>query len=134
MLKQHQKRFITCSVPCVDGLLEMLVCRISLWVCSSLGKGFSYLKLYKTIYSYFNPLCLATGGWPEQENPHIGRINALIEYNKILAYIEKHQLEKKKFLPKRPFMQMVWFKNRLSVRTISFNYIFNLYFLILGSV
>ncbi|XP_033325573.2 dynactin subunit 4 isoform X1 [Megalopta genalis] len=37
---------------------------------------------------------IATGGWPEQENPHVGRINTLIEYHKILASIEKLEWEK----------------------------------------
>ncbi|XP_031845474.1 dynactin subunit 4 [Nomia melanderi] len=46
---------------------------------------------------------VATGGWPEQENPHISRINALIDYHKILASIEKQQCEKK-FRPKRPYV------------------------------
>lgn len=52
----------------------------------------------------------ATGGWPEQENPHTSRINALIDYHKILASIEKQRSEKKKFRPKRPYMQMAMFR------------------------
>ncbi|XP_078036782.1 dynactin subunit 4 [Augochlora pura] len=46
---------------------------------------------------------VATGGWPEQENPHAGRINALIDYHKILASIEKQEWEKK-IRPKCPSM------------------------------
>lgn len=53
---------------------------------------------------------VATGGWPEQENPHMSRINALIDYHKILASIEKQQCETKKFGPKRPFMQTSMFR------------------------
>lgn len=56
-------------------------------------------------YLYF--LFIATGGWPEQENPHTTRINALIDYHKILASIEKQQCERKKFHPKRSFMPAV---------------------------
>lgn len=72
----------------------------------------------KKVYYLFCSLCrwssrdagipdrsVATGGWPEQENPHIGRVNALIDYHKILASIEKQQCERKKFQPKRTFMQ-----------------------------
>ena len=51
-------------------------------------------------------LFVATGGWPEQENPYMTRINTLIDYHKILASIEKQQIEKK-FRPKCPYMQMV---------------------------
>lgn len=51
----------------------------------------------------------ATGGWPEQENPHTTRINTLIDYHKILASIEKQQCERKKFHPKRSFMPTVSF-------------------------
>ncbi|XP_020287273.1 dynactin subunit 4 isoform X2 [Pseudomyrmex gracilis] len=71
----------------------------------------------KKVYYLFCSLCrwssrdagipdqsVATGGWPEQENPHTTRINTLIDYHKILASIEKQQCEKKKFHPKRPFM------------------------------
>ncbi|EFN61229.1 Dynactin subunit 4 [Camponotus floridanus] len=71
----------------------------------------------KKVYYLFCSLCrwssrdagipdqsVATGGWPEQENPHTTRINALIDYHKILASIEKQQCERKKFHPKRPFM------------------------------
>ncbi|XP_076654804.1 dynactin subunit 4 [Halictus rubicundus] len=46
---------------------------------------------------------VATGGWPEQENPDVGRINALIDYHKILASIEKQQCEKK-FRSKCPYV------------------------------
>ncbi|CAL7934456.1 unnamed protein product [Xylocopa violacea] len=53
---------------------------------------------------------VATGGWPEQENPHTSRINALIDYHKILASIEKQQCEKKKFRPKRPYMPIAMFR------------------------
>lgn len=56
---------------------------------------------------YLEFLLIATGGWPEQENPHTTRINALIDYHKILASIEKQQCERKKFHPKRPFMPAV---------------------------
>ncbi|XP_053978943.1 dynactin subunit 4 [Hylaeus anthracinus] len=72
----------------------------------------------KKVYYLFCSLCrwtsrdagipdqsVATGGWPEQENPHTNRINALIDYHKILARVEKQQCEKK-FRPKRPYMQM----------------------------
>ncbi|XP_012276685.1 dynactin subunit 4 [Orussus abietinus] len=48
---------------------------------------------------------VATGGWPEQENPHTIRISALIEYHKILVSKEKQQRERKKFRAKRPFAQ-----------------------------
>ncbi|KAM0731702.1 Dynactin subunit 4 [Formica fusca] len=71
----------------------------------------------KKVYYLFCSLCrwssrdagipdqsVATGGWPEQENPHTTRINALIDYHKILASIEKQQCERKKFHPKRSFM------------------------------
>ncbi|XP_043579699.1 dynactin subunit 4 isoform X1 [Bombus pyrosoma] len=53
---------------------------------------------------------VATGGWPEQENPHMNRINTLIDYHKILASIEKQQSEKKKFRPKHPYMQIAMFR------------------------
>ncbi|XP_011695982.1 PREDICTED: dynactin subunit 4 isoform X1 [Wasmannia auropunctata] len=71
----------------------------------------------KKVYYLFCSLCrwssrdagipdqsVATGGWPEQENPHVTRINALIDYHKVLASIEKQQCERKKFHPKRSFM------------------------------
>lgn len=71
----------------------------------------------KKVYYLFCSLCrwssrdagipdqsVATGGWPEQENPHTTRIHALIDYHKILASIEKQQCERKKFHPKRSFM------------------------------
>lgn len=48
---------------------------------------------------------MASGRWPEQENPHTRRINALIDYHKILTSIEKRQRERKKFQPKRSFTQ-----------------------------
>ncbi|XP_046487628.1 dynactin subunit 4 [Neodiprion pinetum] len=48
---------------------------------------------------------VATGGWPEQENPHSARIVALLEYHKILASRERQQSERKKFHPKRTYMQ-----------------------------
>jgi len=54
-----------------------------------------------------NFLPVATGGWPEQENPHAMRINALIDYHKVLASIEKQQCERKKYHPKRSFMPAV---------------------------
>ncbi|KZC03974.1 PREDICTED: dynactin subunit 4 [Dufourea novaeangliae] len=50
---------------------------------------------------------VATGGWPEQENPHISRISALIDYHRILASIEKQQCEKK-FRAKRPYMHAMF--------------------------
>ncbi|XP_043264754.1 dynactin subunit 4 [Colletes gigas] len=75
----------------------------------------------KKVYYLFCSLCrwtsrdagipdqsVATGGWPEQENPHTSRINALIDYHKILASIEKQQSEKKN-RPTRPFMPMAMF-------------------------
>ncbi|KAG5339367.1 DCTN4 protein, partial [Acromyrmex heyeri] len=71
----------------------------------------------KKVYYLFCSLCrwssrdagipdqsVATGGWPEQENPHVTRINALIDYHKVLASIEKQQCERKKIHPKRSFM------------------------------
>ncbi|XP_018356233.1 PREDICTED: dynactin subunit 4 isoform X1 [Trachymyrmex septentrionalis] len=71
----------------------------------------------KKVYYLFCSLCrwssrdagipdqsVATGGWPEQENPHVMRINALIDYHKVLASIEKQQCERKKIHPKRSFM------------------------------
>lgn len=76
----------------------------------------------KKVYYLFCSLCrwssrdagipdqsVATGGWPEQENPHTTRINALIDYHKILASIEKQQCERKKFRPKRSFMPAVMY-------------------------
>lgn len=109
--------------PCCFHTLSTRAGHIPLRVAPSEGEDSKDVKTTpKKVYYLFCSLCrwtsrdagmpdqsVATGGWPEQENPHIGRINALIEYNKILAYIEKHQLEKKKFLPKRPFMQMALF-------------------------
>ncbi|XP_076628370.1 dynactin subunit 4 isoform X2 [Colletes latitarsis] len=75
----------------------------------------------KKVYYLFCSLCrwtsrdagipdqsVATGGWPEQENPHMSRINALIDYHKILASIEKQQSERK-YRPIRPFMSMAMF-------------------------
>lgn len=57
-------------------------------------------------HTYF--VCfIATGGWPEQENPHATRIGALLEYHKILASRERQQCERKKFHPKRTYMQFV---------------------------
>lgn len=65
----------------------------------------NYVKHLKNcIFNFF--LLIATGGWPEQENPHTTRINALIDYHKILASIEKQQCERKKF-PKRSFIPAV---------------------------
>lgn len=71
----------------------------------------------KKVYYLFCSLCrwssrdagipdqsVATGAWPEQENPHTMRINILIDYHKVLASIEKQQCERKKFQPKRSFM------------------------------
>ncbi|XP_063977538.1 dynactin subunit 4 [Diachasmimorpha longicaudata] len=48
---------------------------------------------------------VATGGWPEQENPHATRITALIDFHKILASRERQQHEKKKLDPKRVCLQ-----------------------------
>ncbi|XP_017765822.1 PREDICTED: dynactin subunit 4 [Eufriesea mexicana] len=48
----------------------------------------------------------ATGCWPKQENPHISRINALIEYHRVLGFIEKHQCEKE-FQSKRHYMKII---------------------------
>lgn len=76
----------------------------------------------KKVYYLFCSLCrwcsrdagipdrsVATGDWPEQENPHLSRINSLIEYHKIRASIEKQQREKKKFPQKRSFMQIAMY-------------------------
>lgn len=73
----------------------------------------------KKVYYLFCSLCrwssrdagipdqlFATGGWPEQENPHTHRINNLIDYHKILASIEKQQKEKEKFQSKRTYMHI----------------------------
>ncbi|KAL7286951.1 hypothetical protein TKK_0018891 [Trichogramma kaykai] len=48
---------------------------------------------------------VATGSWKEQENPYSNRVNALINYYKILASFEKQQKERKKFHIKRSFLQ-----------------------------
>ncbi|KAK0074791.1 hypothetical protein PV325_007800 [Microctonus aethiopoides] len=48
---------------------------------------------------------VATGGWPEQENPQASRISALIDFHKILASRERQQQERKKFDPKRISLQ-----------------------------
>ncbi|CAD6229976.1 GSCOCG00006670001-RA-CDS [Cotesia congregata] len=48
---------------------------------------------------------VATGGWPEQENPHAARITALIDFHKILASRERQNQERKKFDPKRTSLQ-----------------------------
>ncbi|XP_066600544.1 dynactin subunit 4 [Prorops nasuta] len=48
---------------------------------------------------------VATGSWPEYENPYTSRINALVDHHKILASREKQQTEKKKYPTKRPFYQ-----------------------------
>ncbi|CAK9820857.1 Dynactin subunit 4 [Anthophora plagiata] len=54
---------------------------------------------------------VATGGWPEQENPHISRINALIDYHKILASIEKQKCDKKMYsLPKYYYTPITLFE------------------------
>lgn len=49
----------------------------------------------------------ATGGWPEQENPHAARISSLIDFHKILASRERQNQERKKFDPKRTSLQFV---------------------------
>ncbi|XP_051169957.1 dynactin subunit 4 [Leptopilina boulardi] len=69
----------------------------------------------KKVYYLFCSLCrwssrdagipdqnIATGSWPEQENPHTNRINSLIDYHKALATKEKQQRDKKK---KHTFLQ-----------------------------
>lgn len=66
----------------------------------------------------------ATGGWPEQENPHTTRINALIDYHKILASIEKQQCERKKFRPKRSFMPAVSFNENQFIRLFDMKCVF----------
>lgn len=48
---------------------------------------------------------VATGGWPEQENPNASRITNLIDFHKILSSRERQQQEKKKFDPKRTCLQ-----------------------------
>ncbi|XP_057338086.1 dynactin subunit 4 [Microplitis mediator] len=48
---------------------------------------------------------VATGGWPEQENPHAARISSLIDFHKILASRERQNQERKKFDPKRTSLQ-----------------------------
>ncbi|XP_033230347.1 dynactin subunit 4 [Belonocnema kinseyi] len=63
----------------------------------------------KKVYYLFCSLCrwssrdagipdqyVATGSWPEQENPNTNRINVLIDYHKILAAKEKEQRDRKK--------------------------------------
>ncbi|XP_034935841.1 dynactin subunit 4 [Chelonus insularis] len=47
----------------------------------------------------------ASGGWPEQENPYATRINALIDYHKILVSRERQQQDRKKYDPKRTSLQ-----------------------------
>ncbi|GLG98099.1 Dynactin subunit 4 [Gryllus bimaculatus] len=45
---------------------------------------------------------VASGGWPEKENPHASRIYNLLEHFKTLALREKQEREKKKkFIPRR---------------------------------
>lgn len=48
---------------------------------------------------------VATGGWPEQENPNAQRITTLIDFHKILASCERQQQDRKKFDPKRTCLQ-----------------------------
>ncbi|XP_043467525.1 dynactin subunit 4 [Leptopilina heterotoma] len=69
----------------------------------------------KKVYYLFCSLCrwssrdagipdqsIATGSWPEQENPNTNRINILIDYHKALATKEKQQRDRKK---KHTFLQ-----------------------------
>ncbi|XP_076239741.1 dynactin subunit 4 [Calliopsis andreniformis] len=101
--------------PCCFHTLSTRAGHVPLKPAPSEGEdGKDVKSTPKKVYYLFCSLCrwtsrdagipdqsVATGGWPEQENPHTGRINALIENHKILAHIEKHQLEKKSLLPKR---------------------------------
>ncbi|KAJ8676679.1 hypothetical protein QAD02_012466 [Eretmocerus hayati] len=48
---------------------------------------------------------VATGSWREQDNPYTDRIGALVNYHKILASIEKQHKERRKFQPKRTYLQ-----------------------------
>ncbi|XP_015600489.1 dynactin subunit 4 [Cephus cinctus] len=48
---------------------------------------------------------VATGGWPEQENPNSTRISTLIDFHKVLASKEKQEQQRKKFPTKRTFLQ-----------------------------
>nr|CAD7425528.1 unnamed protein product [Timema monikensis] len=47
---------------------------------------------------------VATGGWPERENPNTQRINQLLEYYKVLATIERQKKDRKKFVPRRSYL------------------------------
>uniref|UniRef100_A0A0B7A173 Dynactin subunit 4 n=1 Tax=Arion vulgaris TaxID=1028688 RepID=A0A0B7A173_9EUPU len=44
---------------------------------------------------------VATGNWPELENPHSKRISALLDNYKLLAQIEKAERERKKYVKRR---------------------------------
>lgn len=109
MLKFYLKRCIIYLVLFVDGALEMLVFQINLWVYKLFFVLTFYfiIKIIIQINVHAFSFHIATGRWPEQENPHTRRINSLIDYHKILTSIEKRQRERKKFQPKRSFIQYV---------------------------
>ncbi|XP_003699436.1 dynactin subunit 4 [Megachile rotundata] len=106
--------------PCCFQTLSTRAGHVPLRVAPSDGEDPKDVKTTpKKVYYLFCSLCrwtsrdagipdqsVATGGWPEQENPHTNRINALIDYHKILGYIERQHREKKKFRPKRLYSQM----------------------------
>ncbi|XP_061929655.1 dynactin subunit 4 isoform X2 [Apis cerana] len=110
--------------PCCFQTLSTRAGHVPLRVIPIEGEDSKDIKTTpKKVYYLFCSLCrwtsrdagipdqsVATGGWPEQENPHTNRINTLIDYHKILASIEKQQCEKKKFRPKRPYMQIAMFR------------------------
>jgi dynactin-4 len=47
---------------------------------------------------------VASGGWPEQENPDAKRISVLLDYYRQLAQREKAEKEKKKYLRRRSYL------------------------------
>ena len=108
--------------PCCFHTLSTRAGHVPLRVAPPEGEDVKDVKTTpKKVYYLFCSLCrwtsrdagisdqsVATGGWPEQENPYMTRINTLIDYHKILASIEKQQIEKK-FRPKCPYMQMALF-------------------------
>nr|CAD7446585.1 unnamed protein product [Timema bartmani] len=47
---------------------------------------------------------VATGGWPERENPNTQRINQLLEHYKVLATKERQEKDRKKFVPRRSYL------------------------------
>ncbi|KAJ9589237.1 hypothetical protein L9F63_027979, partial [Diploptera punctata] len=47
---------------------------------------------------------VATGGWPERENPHAARVSSLLEHYKALALMERQEKDRKKFTPRRTFL------------------------------